>query len=177
MIGIVNIETGALVTVVPDAFADDIALADDQHTTVAVPEGYPDNGLSWDAAARDFVSGWETQDASFHYLIDQAAGRFRKQFITTAPGQEMTYLQKRQEAEAYVAGADPLTVPMLAAEADAMGVSIADLAATVIAKSAEWEQLGAAIEGLRMQAKKAVTEADTIGAKALAAKVDWAVLL
>ena len=43
--------------------------------------------------------------------------------------------------------------------------------------SLQWELLGAAIEGVRMKAKAAVTQAATWDDKALAARVDWEALV
>ena len=133
MIGIVNTATGELEMIVSqDALdrmaADGVPVDPDRHH-VTVPAGYPADGVSWDPDAQDFVTGWDAPDAYFHRQIDIAAGRFRRTFITTAPGQEMTYLQKRQEAERYADGDDPADYPMLAAEAEALGMTLLALSA------------------------------------------------
>lgn len=111
--------------------------------------------------------------------IDIECGQFRARFITTTPGQEMTYLEKERQARAWLADADPddADYPMLAAEAAARGLSMSAQVDLVIAQADAWRQLGAAIEGARMGAKAAVQAATTEADKIAAAQVDWAGLL
>lgn len=118
----------------------------------------------------------DAREARLHAQIDREAGVFRKRFITDVPGQQQTYAEKEREARAWTADADPADFPFLAAEAAARDVSIADVAALVIATADAWRLLGAAIEGARMGSKAAVTAAKTAGdwgAMADAAQINW----
>jgi hypothetical protein len=99
----------------------------------------------------------QAQDA-----IDQAAGRTRAKYITVAPGQEATYQAKAIEADAYVAAgrpADTTPYPILAAEAQARGISVSQIADLVRTTRDQWTQLAAAIEGIRIGGKLAVDAA------------------
>lgn len=107
--------------------------------------------------------------------IDNAAEQARARFVTALPGQIGTYVLKEAAARAWLADSSAPTA-MLAPEADARGMTIADLAAEVIANADAWTQLSGAIEGLRFGAKWRIAEATTIGNIALAAQIDWTVL-
>lgn len=108
--------------------------------------------------------------------VDAEAEAFRLRFITPGAGQAITYLRKEQEAAAYLA--DPgATVPILAAEAAAIGMTVADLAQEVADASAQWLAIGTAIEARRRAAKKAIADATTIAEIHTAATVDWQALL
>ena len=117
-----------------------------------------------------------TMHEALYARIDHAAGEFRKRFITTVPGQEMTYLHKEREARTFMMEPEG-AYPMLEAEAAATGVAVADLASAVIASADAWVGIGAKIEAARIGAKKAVADATTAEAKSAAAAVDWAQLL
>lgn len=183
MYGIVNDITGELERVITqedydDGFTDmDVGVPDKYF--IELLDGFPEAGEAWDQATRSIVNDWAVLDVYFHELIDERAGKFRKKFITVVPGQEMTYLQKRTEAEAYdPSELSPQTAyPMIYAEATATGVPLADHVATVLNKANEWAVLGAAIEGMRMAAKAAVVTATDKEAKIAAANPDWQSLL
>lgn len=126
---------------------------------------------SVDEEAGEIVLDVAALDAHLHALIDRGAGLFRQRFITTVPGQEMTYLRKEAEARAVVAGDE--AGPMLSAEAAATDADVAELAASVVAQADAWLQLGALIEGARIAAKRAVTAAGTEADKWAASDVYW----
>ncbi|GAA3708575.1 hypothetical protein GCM10022268_17370 [Sphingomonas cynarae] len=107
--------------------------------------------------------------------VDNAAERARARFITALPGQVGTYWMKAEVARRWLADNSASTV-MLASEATARGMTIADLAAEVVANAEAWAFVADAIEGIRFTAKRAIAEAMTIGAIAEAAVVDWSVL-
>ncbi|TZG24113.1 hypothetical protein [Sphingomonas montanisoli] len=88
------------------------------------------------------------------------------------PGMAGTYAAKLAEAEALSADPDA-AAPMLRAEADASGQSLADVAAAVIQRAQECQQIRAAIEAARQQAKAAAL-AGNIPAMVAAEQVDWA---
>lgn len=118
-------------------------------------------------------------ETALHGVIDQAAGAFRARFITDVPGQSQTYAEKESEALAYAS--DPGgSYPFLQAEASATGATIAAVAADVSDTASAWRLLGAAIEGARIGAKRAVTtakDAEDWAAMDAAAIVDWEALL
>jgi BioD-like phosphotransacetylase family protein len=109
--------------------------------------------------------------------IDEAAEAFCLQFMTAGYTQAIRYLEKKEEATQWITGSDPADFPFLAAEAAATDVSIDDLVVTIKQTSAAWKALGAAVEGARMGAKKAIAASDNIAEMALLAHVDWAGLL
>jgi hypothetical protein len=119
-------------------------------------------------------------DKRLQDAIDASAGLFRERFITTVPGQEMTYLEKERQARAWLA--DPAPDPnaaqysMLKAEADGIGVTIDERVPVIIAQADAWRALGSRIEGLRMGAKAAVLAASTRAEKEAAANVNWGAL-
>jgi hypothetical protein len=109
----------------------------------------------WEPTLSDYKS--QAQDA-----IDQAAGLARARYITVAPGQEATYQAKAAEADAYVAAgspADTTPYPILAAEAQARGISVSDMADLVRTTRDQWTQLAATIESMRIGGKLAVDAA------------------
>jgi hypothetical protein len=108
----------------------------------------------------------------FAALIDAGADKVRSMFITNTPGQMATYLEKEAEARRILAGDDAATV-FLSAEAAAIGISVADLAAEVVAQADMWRPIGARIEAARRKAKIGVASAPNLGALAQAAKIDW----
>jgi hypothetical protein len=110
--------------------------------------------------------------ASYAGSIDADADKVRSMFITNTPGQMATYLQKETEARRVLAG-DTSDIVFLAAEAAAIDVSVADLAAEVVAQADQWRPLGAAIEAARRRAKVEVTAAANLTELAAAAKIDW----
>lgn len=113
----------------------------------------------------------------YHQKIDFEAGEFRKNFITSVPGQEAIYRIKQIEAETWAEGADPAGFPYLSAEANVRGISLADMVAMILQIAAQWTAISVAIEAQRIGAKEAVTAAATPADKQTAANVDWAALV
>jgi len=107
--------------------------------------------------------------------IDNEAERQRSRFITALPGQVGAYWMKADAARRWLTDNSSSTV-MLASEATARGMTIADLAAEVVANADAWAFVADAIEGVRFAAKRAIAEATTIGGIAQAAVVDWSAL-
>jgi hypothetical protein len=110
--------------------------------------------------------------ASYAASIDADADKVRSMFITNTPGQMATYLEKEAEARRVLAGIDGETL-FLSAEADAIGVSVADLAQEVVTQADTWRPIGARIEAARRKAKLDVASAPHLAALADAAKIDW----
>lgn len=107
--------------------------------------------------------------------VDNAAEQMRGRFITALPGQVGAYVLKAQVARRWLADNTASTVG-LASEAQVRRMTIADLAAEVIANEEAWLHASDAIEGVRFGAKVAIAEAQTFGAMVEAAKVDWSAL-
>jgi len=107
--------------------------------------------------------------------IDQAAGRARARYITTAPGQEAVYLLKERQAREFAAAGYPKASvpPLIQADVDA-GAGTAQAAAdAIIAQADAWIALAARIEQAR-RAGKAAVDAATDSA-AIDAAVDAAI--
>jgi hypothetical protein len=141
-------------------------------------EDVPDDltGLLWDTATRAFVEDWSRFNAALHAQIDRTAGEARRPFITVIPAQDVMYQRKAAQARAY--GDDPGgTYPALTGEAAARGMTVASLAAEILATEAAWLAILDATEAARLGAKAAVTSATTQEAKEAAALVDWAAVI
>ena len=108
--------------------------------------------------------------------VDEAAERERQKYITPGAGQAMTYQAKLEEARAALADGepDPEDYPLLAAEIGITAPDLASIAAVVMTQYHAWKQIGAAIEAVRLGAKKAIDEAvDAAAAQAVFAAVEW----
>lgn len=96
--------------------------------------------------------------------IDEAAGRARARYITTAPGQELTYQEKAEEAIDYTTAGYPANLtnyPFIQAETDATGKTAMQAAVDILAKRSEWVMIGSSIERQRISGKLSVTNATT----------------
>lgn len=108
--------------------------------------------------------------------VNADAEEVRSQFITMGSGQAMTYLMKHQEAVAFAA--DPnASVPMLSAEAQALGLTVAQVAEMVSAAFALWTVIGSAIEAARRQANVEIMAADNLLAMNSAATINWPAII
>lgn len=96
----------------------------------------------------------DSAERHFLVLVDQEAEMARLRHLTPGSGQSMTYEVKYQEA---LAGGGP----MLAAEAEALGMTVQDVIDSVLMARQQWQVLGAQIEAARLKAKKAIREAET----------------
>lgn len=123
-----------------------------------------------------FVANMANIKATAIAAIDAAAGEARARYITTAAGQDTTYLLKAADADAYkVAGypdAQITNYPWVLAKAKAMVATpaAADYQAAadlIIATRNMWVTTGVQIEEARERGKAAVTAAaDTAGVEA-----------
>ena len=98
--------------------------------------------------------------------VDAAAGRARARYITVVPGQSETYTAKALEAERYIAdgaSADLTNYPLIAAEMAAFGYATgAQAANAILAMRAQWLQVGAQIERIRLKAKRDIDAATDV---------------
>lgn len=104
--------------------------------------------------------------------IDNMAEQVRSRFITALPAQVGTYVLKEAAARAWLADNTASTV-MLQPEATARGMTLEQLASEVITLADHWSKLSGAIEGVRFAAKARIAAANTVGAIAAAAVVNW----
>lgn len=97
--------------------------------------------------------------AQVKYLreIDDISESTRLRFITPGAGQAMTYEAKFREA---TRPDEPR--PLITAEAEALEISVAEVAQTVITAHTLWQQVGSRIEALRLKAKRDIREATTV---------------
>ncbi|NEJ10477.1 hypothetical protein GR238_34520 [Rhizobium leguminosarum] len=108
--------------------------------------------------------------------IDRAAEQERRKYITSGAGQAMTYVQKADEATRFLAAEDPVAAdyPILSAEVGITAASIGEVAAIVAAAYQNWQQIGAAIEAVRLGTKKAIdAAASQAAARAVFEAVEW----
>lgn len=111
--------------------------------------------------------------------VDAAAEDQRLRYITPGSGQAMVYDQKNAEAKKYfdiiaLGGTpDPADYVILAAEAQAKGETIMEVATLVRQTAMAWLPIAATIEARRMAAKKAIDHASTAEEVLTATQIDW----
>lgn len=124
----------------------------------------PSTSHAWDWAAMAWAAPiYLASDArrQGYAAIDAAAGRARRRYITTVPGQGETYSAKYQEALAYIEAGYPSDTsgyPFVAGESHPNSGMTPTQAATRIATiGGYWREiLGPAIEGARINGKDAL---------------------
>lgn len=125
--------------------------------------------VGWQLNGTDFepqtlvIPSLDSVKAGLKARIDSLAETERLQYITDGVGQAMTYQQKSAEATAYLAATNPVAsdYPMLSAEVGTTGETLADVATVIKAAFEQWQMIGAAIEKVRLSAKKAISDAET----------------
>lgn len=97
--------------------------------------------------------------------VDAAAGRARTHYITSAPGQDGTYLMKAEQAAAYRAAGYPADASpwlLIALEAQATGQTPQEVADLVLATRDAWILKAAEIEAARIGGKRNISAAATV---------------
>lgn len=105
------------------------------------------------------------QKQEFIIEVDKLAGEKRLQYITSSPGQEVTYTAKLQDALAYKAAGYPEDVTpyhWIDAEATATSNTPTDVTNFILYTAAIWEDKGSKIEGARQATKIGVNTATSI---------------
>ncbi|MCQ9148161.1 hypothetical protein [Ochrobactrum sp. BTU2] len=108
--------------------------------------------------------------------VDQSAETERLKYITPGNGQAMTYQQKVTEAQAFKATTEPRAndYPMLSSEVGITAETIGEVADIVLAAFAQWQQIGAMIESIRLGAKRDIDAAeDEAAARAIIDAIVW----
>lgn len=119
--------------------------------------------------------------------VDEAAEKERQKYITGGSGQSMTYTEKFNQAVDFSKkwqahkknpGQEPepneYDYLLLNAGLGIDGSTLIEVAETVTYSYAVWQQIGAAIEGVRLKEKMAIAEAKTAeDAQAIFAAIKW----
>lgn len=114
--------------------------------------------------------------AELKAAVDQAAETERLNYITPGVGQTMTYQQKVAEAQAFKASTDPKPsdYPILSSEVGITAETLGEVADIILAAFAQWEQIGAMIESIRLGAKRDIGAAeDEAAARAIVHAIVW----
>lgn len=140
------------------------------------------NGNQTDAALQEVLAPYgiyvsiATLKVGLKAQIDAAAETERLKYITTGAGQSMTYQQKVDEARAFKATSSPMASDylVLSSEVGITAETLSDVADIVLAAYAQWQQIGAAIEGIRLGAKRDIDAAtDEAAARAIVDAIEW----
>jgi len=135
-------------------------------TVGPIPLGYtkvppPGRHFFWNGAS------WEPDMAALRAeaeaVIDAQADAQLAPFISLTPGRAMTYQAKQAQAEAFLTATepDPADYPLIAGEVGITAETAQGVAETILAMSRSWHAMGAAIEAVRLAAKKKAREAQT----------------
>lgn len=109
----------------------------------------------------------EAQKAAAEYplkaldIVDQMAETERQKFITSSPGQAMTYQQKEAEARAFSQDSSPSAdkYPMIYGEVGITASTVQEVVATILQNARAWAIIGAKIDAMRLEAKKRIRSA------------------
>lgn len=108
--------------------------------------------------------------------VDVSAETERLIYITPGVGQTMTYQQKVSEAQAFKAASNPKAAdyPILSSEVGITAETLDEVADIVLAAFAQWQKIGAAIEAIRLGAKRDIDAAlDEAAARAIVDAIVW----
>ena len=93
-------------------------------------------------------------------LIDIKCGAARAAYITSAPGQEITYMLKERDARAYLEAGSPYDAtpyPLIYSEAQATETTPHNAAQIIVQMAQQWQMIAAAIEGKRIYWKRQIS--------------------
>ncbi|AHC30460.1 tail assembly chaperone [Rhizobium phage vB_RleS_L338C] len=127
----------------------------------------------------DVKAGLQSVKDELKAKVDYEAWQLRSQYITTIPGQDMVYMEKRLEAEIVVADPDlgenlsAAEIPHVAKEATTSGVSRFDKSVEILTLANLWKQVSPAIEDRRLSTKSAIDAAITVAEARALSVVDW----
>lgn len=99
---------------------------------------------------------------ALQHNIDQTASAAWSKLSSPIAGQDGVYAAKAAEARAHKKGSKAADFPLLTAEAEARGISVAKAQAAILAKADTQSQSLANIEAARVSAKLALGRARTI---------------
>ncbi|MFD1792066.1 hypothetical protein ACFSE0_10500 [Ochrobactrum teleogrylli] len=134
-----------------------------------------------DRLVRSGADGWQ-MDAltaikdALKRQVDAGAEAERLKYITPGAGQAMTYQQKVTEAQAFKAASNPQAsdYPILSSEVGITAETLSEVADVVLTAFAQWQQIGAMIESIRLGAKRDIDAAeDEAEARAIVDAIIW----
>lgn len=119
--------------------------------------------------------------------VDMAAENERQKYITSGVGQSMIYQEKYNQAvdysKKYIAHKqDPDRIPepneddylLLKASQGINSGTLIEVAETVTCSFARWQQIGAAIEAIRLETKARINDAESLSeAKSIFDTIEW----
>ncbi|MBQ0707725.1 MULTISPECIES: hypothetical protein [Brucella/Ochrobactrum group] len=108
--------------------------------------------------------------------VDAWAETERLKYITPGEGQAMTYQQKVVEARAFKIASSPKAAdyPVLSSEVGITAETLSEVADVVLAAFSLWQQIGAAIEAVRLGAKRDIdAAANEAAARAIVDAIEW----
>ncbi|MDH7791871.1 hypothetical protein [Ochrobactrum sp. AN78] len=123
-----------------------------------------------------FYSSFPDLQARLKRQIDADAEAERLLYITPGFGQSMTYQQKVAEAQAFKAAthSQASDYPILSSEIGITAETLDKVADMVLAAFSQWQQIGAAIERIRLGAKRDIdAAADGETSLAILAAIVW----
>lgn len=109
-------------------------------------------------------------------LVDEVAEVERLKYITPGAGQAMTYQQKVTEAQGFNVATNPQPedFPMLSSEVGITAPTLDEVADNILAAYGQWQLIGAAIEAIRLGAKRDIDAAgDEAAARAVVDAIEW----
>ncbi|MEN5299014.1 hypothetical protein ABE530_11780 [Brucella sp. TWI559] len=141
-----------------------------------VRQGWQYDGKNFNAPAGEAVPSLASVKEALKVSVDAAAEIERLQYITPGTGQAMTYQQKVAEAQALKAASNPQAsdYPILSSEVGITAETLGEVADIVLAAFAQWQQIGAMIESIRLGAKRDIDAAeDEVAARAIVDAIIW----
>lgn len=140
-----------------------------------VQQGWLFDGKEFSAAV-DKVLSLDDIKSSLKAGVDDAAETDRLKYITPGTGQAMTYQQKVSEAQTFKAATSPQAsdYPILSSEVGITAETLDEVADVVLAAFAQWQQIGAMIEAIRLGAKRDIEAAqDEVAARNVVSAILW----
>ena len=141
-----------------------------------VEQGWLQKNGKFEAPTAQEVPSLDAIKEALKRLVDASAETERLKYITPGTGQAMTYQQKVAEAQAYKAATNPQAsdYPILSSEVGITSETFDDVANIVLAAFAQWQQIGAMIESIRLGAKRDIDAAgDETTARAVVDAAEW----
>jgi hypothetical protein len=108
--------------------------------------------------------------------VDELAELERLKYITGGAGQALTYMQKSDEARRCLAedDPDPIDYPLLSSEVGVTAPNLNGVATVVSNAYKQWQQVGAAIESVRLGSKALIDAAETeMEARTVIGNISW----
>lgn len=160
---------------VADVFHPDIVASLVNYEDVAVEQGWSYDGSKFEPPL-PLTRPLDAIKAELKADIDSCAEVERLKYITPGTGQAMTYQQKVAEAQAFKTATNqqPSDYPILSSEVGITADTLEEVVIIVLAAFAQWQQIGALIESIRLGAKRDIDAAeDEATARAIVDAIVW----